>query len=178
LSFIDGMHKFEFALRDFANLERNSAPGSTILIHDCNPPTRESATPKQETFLWAGDVWKLIICLGKERPDLDISVVDVAPTGLAIIRSLDPSSTVLFDRQQQIIETYRGLDFSEFEQARETGINLVPNEWDQVRRLLPATPMRSDDPARLRRIRAARTLWEKSRMKVVSTLRRTPVTSS
>ena len=30
LAFIDGMHHFEFALRDFANLERHCAPGSTM----------------------------------------------------------------------------------------------------------------------------------------------------
>jgi hypothetical protein len=40
LAFIDGMHHFEFALRDFMHLERLSARGATILIHDCFPHDR------------------------------------------------------------------------------------------------------------------------------------------
>jgi hypothetical protein len=35
LAFIDGMHLFEFALRDFANLEKCCGPASTMLVHDC-----------------------------------------------------------------------------------------------------------------------------------------------
>jgi hypothetical protein len=163
LAFVDGMHRFEFALRDFANLERNAGPDSVILVHDCNPPTRESANPKQDTYLWAGDVWKLLVCLAAERPDLDVSVVDVAPTGLAIIRSLDPSSNVLFDRQDEIIERYRALDFSVFEAARTDSIDLVPNQWDTVRALLPTSSFRKGDPNRLRRLRSAQTFWAKVR---------------
>ena len=37
LALIDGMHHFEYALRDFMNLERLCAPQSTILIDDCFP---------------------------------------------------------------------------------------------------------------------------------------------
>ena len=37
LSFIDGMHLFDFSLRDFPPLQRDSRPGSVILFHDCHP---------------------------------------------------------------------------------------------------------------------------------------------
>ena len=37
LAFIDGMHNFEYALRDFINLEAAAHPDTTILIHDCMP---------------------------------------------------------------------------------------------------------------------------------------------
>ena len=37
LAFIDGSHLFEFVLRDFINVERNSTPQSTVLLHDCYP---------------------------------------------------------------------------------------------------------------------------------------------
>ena len=43
LAFIDGMHHFEYALRDFTNLERFCTRVSVILIHDCYPFDRETA---------------------------------------------------------------------------------------------------------------------------------------
>ena len=50
LSFIDGLHLFEFALRDFINLERAGTEQSMIVLHDTDPPdadmaARESCTP-------------------------------------------------------------------------------------------------------------------------------------
>lgn len=43
LALIEGMHHFEFALNDFANLKRCCTRESTILIHDCYPLDRETA---------------------------------------------------------------------------------------------------------------------------------------
>jgi hypothetical protein len=138
------MHRFEFALRDFANLERNASTDSTILVHDCNPPTIATTARDQTPGIWAGDVWKLIVCLRAERPDLDVSVVDVAPTGLGIIRNLDPSSTTLLDRFDEIVATYLACEFSLIEQDRTAQLGLVPDDWDQIRPLLPANPHRTE----------------------------------
>ena len=50
LAFIDGMHLFEFALRDFANLEPHCTPESVIVLHDCLPanPARGGAKAPEE----------------------------------------------------------------------------------------------------------------------------------
>ena len=37
LGFIDGMHRFEFALRDFINFKRASDSRTVLLVHDCLP---------------------------------------------------------------------------------------------------------------------------------------------
>ena len=54
LAFIDGMHRFEFALRDFMNIEKHSTSRSTILIHDCYPLSRHTAERGRRTSFWSG----------------------------------------------------------------------------------------------------------------------------
>src|SRR6185436_7092029 len=98
LAFIDGMHHFEFALRDFMNIERLCVAQSTVLIHDCFPRDRRTAQREPDPQFWAGDVWRLVVLLKKYRPDLQIHTVATPPTGLAIVRNLDPSSQVIGDR--------------------------------------------------------------------------------
>jgi tetratricopeptide (TPR) repeat protein len=65
LAFIDGMHHFEFALRDFANVERLATPRSTILIHDVYPLDRVTAERERRRNFWSGDIWRLIVLLKK-----------------------------------------------------------------------------------------------------------------
>ena len=86
LAFIDGMHRFEFALRDFAAVERLADRQATILVHDCYPLDRRTAERVRSTVFWSGDCWRLILALKKHRPDLAINTIATAPTGLAVVR--------------------------------------------------------------------------------------------
>lgn len=117
LSFLDGLHQFEFLLRDFANAEAASGPGSLILMHDCLPLTEEMTVRESDTVrsdpepynrMWTGDVWKVIPILRKYRPDLQVTLVDSAPTGLVCVSGLDPASRVLHDRYLEIVREFRG----------------------------------------------------------------------
>lgn len=136
LAFLDGMHLFEFALRDFINLERCAAPGSTILVHDCYPIDRETATRERATALWSGDVWKLVLCLKKYRPDLRISTIDVPPTGLSVVRGLDPSSNVLDSRLEELYGEFVPLDYSEIETDKARRLNRMDNKWRDIKSVL------------------------------------------
>jgi hypothetical protein len=136
LAFIDGMHRFEFALRDFANLERYCTLASTILIHDCYPLDRETAEREQRRYFWTGDVWRLIVLLKKHRPDLAIHTIGTAPTGLALVRKLDPASRVLLERHDQLCQEYLALDYSHIEHDMAGKLNLFPNDWERIRPLL------------------------------------------
>lgn len=140
LAFIDGMHLFEFALRDFINMERFCAPGSTILVHDVWPRDRETAERERKMAFWSGDVWRLIPCLKKYRPELSISTVGAPPTGLAVIRNLDPASRVLSGDLERIGKEFLALDYSAIESDRRTALNWCPNDWDAVRALFQRTP--------------------------------------
>lgn len=116
LAFLDGMHWFEFLLRDFINTEKHCAPQSTIILHDCLPPgfymtSRDSSfsIDPRTNFKgwWSGDVWKIVPTLLKHRPDLSITVTDCIPTGLVIISNLDPKNKELQSHYEEIIGAYK-----------------------------------------------------------------------
>jgi len=138
LAFIDGMHLFEFALRDFANLEKFCSPTSTILVHDCYPVDRITAARERTTAVWSGDVWKLIICLKKYRPDLRIHTVDVPPTGLAIIRGLDRGSTTLASSLDSLYKEFIPYDYGVLETNKAQQLNRMENKWDKIETVLSA----------------------------------------
>jgi len=138
LAFIDGMHQFEFALRDFMNIEKYSSSKTVVLVHDCLPVDEISTRRERETSFWTGDVWKMIVCLKERRPDLDVKVIDAPPSGLGMIRNLDATSTTLDDGYDEIVASYMDLPFS-FLEERGIGdiLNVVPNDWVTISRMLP-----------------------------------------
>jgi hypothetical protein len=135
LAFIDGMHHFEFALRDFANTERFCTPRSTILIHDCYPLDRVTAERDRHRTFWSGDVWRLVVLLKKYRPGLVIHTVATAPTGLTVVRNLDPSSRLLLERHDALCREFLALDYSYLEDDMPGKLNLFPNDWSKVQAL-------------------------------------------
>ena len=127
LIFIDGMHTFEYALRDFYNAERLSHGGTLIVLHDCLPvdgpmierveevAVEKCRNPLYDSF-WTGDVWKLISILRDTRPDLQVVGVDCPPTGLLCVTKVDPSSRVLRHNYLEIVRKYAA----------------IPNTWESV----------------------------------------------
>lgn len=111
MAFLDGMHLFEFALRDFINLEKYSASDSVILIHDLFPISKETARRERLTGFWSGDVWKLVFCLKEYRPDIKLTLLPCPPTGLGAIEKLDSQSTILTDNYSKIVEKYTEMEF-------------------------------------------------------------------
>jgi hypothetical protein len=127
-AFLDGLHHFEFLLRDFLNTEPYCHRGSVIALHDCVPIAPSSATRRGHKGIdlttrrevpadpraWTGDVWKVVRALQTYRPDLKLSFYDAPPTGLCIVQGLDPSNTVLRDKYDEIVARFMDAD-------RETG---------------------------------------------------------
>jgi hypothetical protein len=136
MAFIDGMHHFEYALRDFINIEPLCGPGSLVFIHDCFPIDARSAARDQITAFWSGDIWRLMVLLKKYRPDLAIHTLGTPPTGLGLIMHLDPASTVLRSRLPELIAEGMKLDFATIAQRRADALNLFPYDWPRVSHLL------------------------------------------
>lgn len=142
LAFIDGMHQFEFAFRDFLNLERYCSSESIILIHDVYPIDAISAARERISTFWSGDIWRLILLLKKYRPDLTVNTIGARPTGLGIVQNLDPQSRVLAERRLEIIDEFLAVDISVLEGRKKEMLNHFPNDWASIARLIDARKRR------------------------------------
>ncbi len=129
LAFVDGLHLFEQALRDFVHVERRAARDSVALFHDCLPLDRATSSRERRTAFWTGDVWKIVPVLVRHRPDLDVFVIPAYPTGLAVVTRLDPDSTVLENRFGAIVSEFTPLEWGE---AAARSMPLVENDAEKV----------------------------------------------
>lgn len=103
LAFIDGMHLAEFALRDFAYVERQTYWNSVVVFDDMFPRTIDEAARDRRTRAWTGDVYKLMGVLERERPDLELIRVGTEPTGLLLVLNPDPGNHVLTERYDDLV---------------------------------------------------------------------------
>ena len=114
--FIDGLHHSDQVDKDIQNSLNFLEEGGFIILHDCNPPTYEVQVVPRQTGIWNGDVWKSIVKLRCQRPDLEVSVIDT-DWGLGVVT-----------RGQQNLLPYtveKCLDWVFFENNREEILNIV-----------------------------------------------------
>ena len=129
MAFIDGLHLFEQALKDFINIECYTLQNSIILIHDCLPLNQMTSSRTRKTAFWSGDVWKFITCLKKYRPDLEIFTIATYPTGLGVITNLNPKSTFLKTNFNQIVNEFIRYEYTYLDVDRTKKLNVVSNDW-------------------------------------------------
>ena len=127
MAFINGLHLFDFALRDFINIERYCHQNSFVFFHDTYPLEPTITFRERLTDFYIGDVWKILPCLKKYRPDLQINTIMTRPSGLTVVRNLDPDNRVLVDNLKEIYDEFVFLEYSHFLKSLQDGImNLVP----------------------------------------------------
>jgi hypothetical protein len=83
--FVDGLHLFEQAYRDIVNSLVWLNENGTIVVHDCKPEQELTQRRERVSDVWHGDVWKAILKLRLEAPELEIFTVDT-DEGCSIIR--------------------------------------------------------------------------------------------
>lgn len=119
LAFIDGMHLFEFALRDFMGVEQWGNSQTVVVFDDVLPRNQVEATRVQCPGDWTGDVWKVVNILQMYRPFLELRLVDTAPTGALVAWNLDPGNQILHD----MYETIMTMHLEDFNEVPEDVIN-------------------------------------------------------
>jgi predicted O-methyltransferase YrrM len=130
LAFIDGMHLFEYALRDFVNVESWCTKDATIVLHDCLPILNVAAERERRTRFWVGDTWKVVMALARYRPDLRVRTVLTPPSGLVVVRGLDPSSQLLRERLSEVTSSLMDLRYERDPGEWPAEFNVVSNSAD------------------------------------------------
>ena len=94
LAFIDGMHLYEYALRDFLNIEQYVNPRTVVVFDDVLPRNQHEAAREQCPGDWTGDVWKVPRLLETNRPRLKQHWVNTDPTGTYVVYGFSPDVVV------------------------------------------------------------------------------------
>lgn len=129
ISLIDGMHEYEYALRDVENTLQYLSGNGVIVMHDCNPQTPKAASSfaqwKERNFsdTWNGDVWKVILHMRSVRNDIHAMVLD-CDHGLGIITFGKSDAPFSYSKEEIASFSYEDLDAN-----RQAWLNLRPAEY-------------------------------------------------
>ena len=135
LAFVDGLHHFDQAIDDIFNLEPYAQPESVIAVHDTIPLDEKTSARTPCTRFHTGDVWKVVPFLKQCHPDLELVTVRTGPSGLTLIRRLNPSRK----RSQtgtEALGRFRQLPWEYYKQHRKDFLETIPNERGAVAKWL------------------------------------------
>jgi hypothetical protein len=136
LTFIDGLHTYKQSLKDTLNTLKFSNDNAIIVLHDCNPLDALAAFPavsidvaraalqdhKDWKNIWNGDVWKTIVDIRKNHPELTAFVLNT-DHGLGFVyKKPQEKLPEIFNA----INTIEDLDYNFLEKNRNELINLKP----------------------------------------------------
>lgn len=118
LIFVDGLHIFEQVYKDIINSLKWLNENGTIVVHDCNPIKEITQRRVRASDVWHGDVWKAILKLRMENPNIEIYTVNT-DEGCAIIKK---GKQELFKIENNQSDIY---NFDFFDANRKSILNLI-----------------------------------------------------
>lgn len=136
LAFVDGLHTFDQALKDFINIERFSSPSTVVLFHDIFPVVPVTAQRERDSIIWLGDTWKAIAMLTKYRPDLKVFTIPTFPSGLTVVTNLDRNNDRLSRDSARIYHEAMSLQLEACMPAIDSHLHVVANDFNTMKQLL------------------------------------------
>jgi predicted O-linked N-acetylglucosamine transferase (SPINDLY family) len=136
LAFIDGLHTFDQALRDFINIERYSHAHTVVAFHDIFPVTPVTASRERKSIFWLGDTWKAVAVLKETRPDLKIVTVPTYPSGLTLVTGLNRDAAMRSHDLDQAIARWMSVELESCLAGLDAQLNAADNNFDTVAALL------------------------------------------
>ena len=130
--FIDGLHLFEQALRDFIHAEAYVTESSLIMIHDTLPLNEPTQSRNRDTQFHTGDVWKLVVCLRSLRPELEIETIATPWSGLTLVSGFGAGAVAFAGRYEEAVDRFRDLPFSALDESGWDALGIVENRWERV----------------------------------------------
>lgn len=115
--FVDGLHLHEQVYRDIINSLNNLNENGVIVVHDCNPVTEITQRRERASDAWHGDVWKAVVQLRMEDPNIDIYTVNT-DEGCGIIKK--GSQTLL-----TVVDGTDVYDYNFLDKNRKEALNLI-----------------------------------------------------
>jgi hypothetical protein len=115
--FIDGLHIFEQVYKDIINSVNALNENGVIVVHDCNPVTEITQRRERASDAWHGDVWKSIVKLRIEEPNLEIYTVNT-----------DEGCGIIKKGSQELLTVNEAIDIYDYdflEKNREKALNLI-----------------------------------------------------
>lgn len=134
IAFVDGLHTYEQSLRDVENCLAHLGPGGVVLMHDCSPPTATAAIPARSPVearhaagadrgsMWCGDVYKTILHLRSQRPDLSTSVLD-CDRGIGVVQPGGTGRSLTLG-----VDEITRIDYADLDAHRREWLDLRPAE--------------------------------------------------
>lgn len=139
LTFIDGLHTYKQSLKDTLNTLNHLDEKGIIVLHDCNPLDELAAFPANSIDdarkelanlpnwknIWNGDVWKTIVYIRKNHPELTAFVLNT-DHGLGFVYKKKR------EELPQIFNTFNdidNLDYQFFDTNRNNLIDLKPVDY-------------------------------------------------
>ncbi|MFD2889371.1 class I SAM-dependent methyltransferase [Chitinophaga cymbidii] len=123
---VDGMHEYEYALRDVEHALEYLQQDGVIIMHDCNPASAQAGCTFEQwkagnfAWDWNGDVWKAILHLRSLRNDIDVFVLDT-DMGLGVVAKRPPQQQLNFTKEQ-----IQALTYDDLAANRASWLNLKP----------------------------------------------------
>jgi len=139
LAFIDGLHTYKQALNDTLNTLEYMPETGIVVLHDCNPLDELAAYPANSiddarkelgshpnwNNIWNGDVWKTVVHIRKNHPELSAFVLDT-DHGLGFVYKKEREKLPAFF---DVIGNIDELGYEFFDKNRMELIGLKPVEY-------------------------------------------------